>query len=95
MFRHRTPKSDRLLAADISRPCICLLRLAFLTDFAAVSCLDVVRHGTFAAARNIVFVRWFQARFRCQVDNKVQGALDEQERERHRIFPQNSLDSVA
>jgi len=60
-----------------------------------VSCLDVVRHGTFAAARNIVFVRWFQARFRCQVDHKMQDALNEQERERHRIFPQNNLESVA
>lgn len=82
-------------AADISRACIYLLRLAFLADFVAVSCLEVARHGTFAAARNIVFVRWLQATFRCQVDNTVPGALIEQERERHRVFPQNNLESVA
>jgi hypothetical protein len=66
-------KNVRYLVIDISRAFICLLSLAFLTDFAAVSCLGVVRHGTFAAARNMVFVRWFQAMFRGKVDIKCRA----------------------
>jgi hypothetical protein len=51
-----------------------LLGLAFLADFAAVSCLDAARRGTFAAARNVDSVHWVQAKFRSQVDKKMPDA---------------------